>query len=125
MALSYRRIEGSPHFKDSFDSEHFELGDGPEYVQEWIRIFNGISQDVSGKPAVITSWYREDHTAHKGGGAVDFRRLSAANKTFPKYTQEDVEEIERRAARAGLPIYVIAEGRTIEHWHVGRITRAA
>ena len=124
VVLSYRKVEGSPVFKDPEDAELYERSHGPSAVLEWIRTFNRISVQATGKPCVITSWFRDDHTHHKDGHAVDFRRLSQANEIFPQYTVSDVEKIEDLAAKAGLPIYIIAEGSNIEHWHVGRITRA-
>jgi hypothetical protein len=76
-------------------------------ARRWIMHFNALSELVTGKSAVVTSWYRNDATAHRHGSAVDFRRLSGANKNFPKYTKKNVEELEQEAIRIGIPLVVI------------------
>jgi|TARA_Y100000310_G_scaffold134102_1_gene133122 hypothetical protein len=98
---------------------------GPPQARDWIASFNALSEHHTGKSAVVTSWYRDDRTAHRGGHAVDFRRLSGANARFPKYTAQDVEALETAAVGAGIPIVVIKRGTPSEHWHCGEIATLA
>jgi hypothetical protein len=127
MALSVRKIDPLDtivRFKEDDDRAIFVLGDMPAHVIKWIETFNDISVRESGKGSVVTSIFRKDRSVHRDKEAVDFRRLSAANKTYPKYTPADAEKIEQAAANEGIPIHVIAEGSPGEHWHIGRITWA-
>lgn len=96
-------------------------GQGPRQARLWISQVNAISQAVTGRGAVVTSWFREDDSAHRGGQAVDFRRLSEANQDYPQYTEADVLEIERRALDAGVPLTIVHQGKPTEHWHCGDI----
>lgn len=95
-----------------------------QHVRDWITLFNALSEQITGKSAVVTSWYR-DKLAHKGGNAVDFRRLSGANKRFPKYTQKDAESLEQAAVAIGIPVVVIYRGLAAEHWHCGEVATLA
>jgi hypothetical protein len=127
VALTVRRSgqKQAVDFKDANDRTIWESGGGPKHVRAWIAVLNQASNDVAGRGAVITSWFREDHTRHRSGGAADGRRLSGANASSPNpYSQEQVEQIERRVAAAGIPIFNIADGEGINHWHMGPITRA-
>lgn len=128
MALAYRTSgqKQAVSFKDPNDKIIWESGGGPNYVRAWIAVFNQISVDVTGRGAVVTSWFRDDHTRHRGGTAVDFRRLSGANTSMSRpYTEDEVYAIEQKAAAAGLPIYEVAPDKDINHWHLGPITRKA
>ena len=108
-------------FKEIRDLVAWRNGEGTQHVRAWITHFNSICEQQTGKPAVVTSWYREDGTFHQDGNAVDFRRLSGANEQHPQYTQEDVEKIEAAAVAAGIPIVVVYRGTPREHWHCGDI----
>ena len=93
----------------------------PNEARRWIMLFNALSELHTGKSAVVTSWYRKDDTAHRHGRAVDFRRLSEANKHFPKYTKKNAEELEAEAVRIGIPVVVVKRGTPAEHWHCGEV----
>lgn len=125
MALRYYRIRTQAELRWKEDSDRllWEAGRGPAHVRRWIVTFNRISNDVAGRGGVVTSWHRDDGTAHADLSAVDFRRLSAANEYDPDpYTRADVVQIETRAVAEGIPVYVVAEGTPGEHWHLGPIT---
>lgn len=108
-------------FKHSSDRTRWRDGDGPPQIREWITLLNAISSNVTGRGIVVTSWYRRGETFHRGGGAFDARRLSAANATYPQYDTDDVEEIETRAIAQGIPIVIVALGTPSEHWHIGAL----
>jgi len=106
-------------FKNKDDRERWRAGLGPPEVRSWITQFNALSELHTGKSAVVTSWFRTDGTFHVNGHAVDFRRLSAANKSHPRYSERDVRVLERAAVRHGIPVVVVSRGKDNEHWHCG------
>lgn len=117
------------YFKSESDWQKWRSGlaghNTNQKVRDWITLFNALSEQATGKSAVVTSWYRSDGTSHVGGQAVDFRRLSAANKSMPKYTKKNVEDLEKAALAIGIPVVVINRGKDSEHWHCGEIATLA
>jgi len=110
-------------FKESEDALKWDVGAGSAVIRAWIMAFNEISNAITGRGIVVTSWYRNDGAYHQDGVAFDVRRLSEANKAMGKeaYTPEQVSMIEQRVASRGLPIHIISKGEPNEHWHVGPI----
>jgi len=106
-------------FKNKVDWERWRAGWGSQQVRSWITLFNALSECYTGKSAVVTSWWRGDKSFHQSGLAVDFRRLSAANRNHPQYTERDVTVLERAAVRQGIPVVVVSRGKDNEHWHCG------
>ena len=110
-----------PRFKETGDRGMWTRGMGPQQTRTWISQVNAISKSVTGKSCVVTSWYRDDQSFHADGRAVDFRRCSEANEVYPQYTEQQAQEIERRAEAAGVPMIVVARGGPAEHWHCGDV----
>lgn len=123
MALSVEKIEsaGALSFKEDKDRRHWERGDGPAHIRQWILDLNQISLSVAGRGIVVVGWW-STIGAHRTLEAFDARRLSAANRADPKpYTRPQVKRIEQEAARQGLPINVVARNTPGEHWHIGPV----
>jgi hypothetical protein len=82
-----------------------------------IGLFNALSENLTGKSAVVTSWHRDDHTAHNGGNAVDFR--------IHHYGPLETRRLERAAIRHGIPIIQVKKGTPSHHWHCGPVATLA
>ena len=120
--LSFKEQSDWQLWRDGLERSPADIPNQP--VRDWITQFNAVSEQITGKSAVVTSWYR-DELAHKAGYAVDFRRLSGANRVKPKYSEVDVEALEKAAVAIGIPVVVIYRGQPSEHWHCGEIATLA
>ncbi len=83
----------------------------------WISLFHALSVNLTGRSAVVTSWWREDETGHYLGEAVDFR--------IRGYSRIGRRRLERAALRHGLPIVRVSVGTPSEHWHCGHLATLA
>ena len=127
MAMSVKRAgeKNQIRFKEQADEDLWLSNQGPSEVRDWIRTMNHLSVFHAGRGIVVTSWVRNDDSAHQRAEAVDIRRLSGANKFDPDpYTLDEVIAIEADAAAQGIPIFIINEGKPNEHWHLGRVKYA-
>lgn len=86
------------------------LGDDVE-SRHWITLFHALSSWFTGKPAVVTSWYRDDNTGHRGGRCVDFR--------VRHYEDGELAVVMEAAIQAGIPVVMLREGTPHAHLHCG------
>jgi hypothetical protein len=84
---------------------------GDDQVRKWISMFHALSVIHTGQPAVVTSWYRDDGTAHKHGNAVDFR--------VRHYSSSQLRRLMRLAINAGIPVVLVRERTPSAHLHCG------
>ena len=109
--LSFKEKSDWQLWRDGLEGSPADIPN--QHVRDWITQFNALSEQITGKSAVVTSWYR-DSLAHKAGYAVK-----------PKYTEVDVEALEKAAVAIGIPVVVIYRGQPSEHWHCGEIATLA
>jgi hypothetical protein len=98
-------------FKEESDLLIWRKDGGDKEVRRWISLFNAISEVVSKKSAMVTSWYRKDRTAHKMGLAVDFRTRI--------YSDRQLEEILGLCVSNGMPVSSLYRGSPSQHIHCG------
>ena len=87
--------------------------DGSIECRRWIRDFNALSEAFTGKSALVTSWHRDDATAHNGGHAADFR--------VRHYNGGEIEILLKTATQAGIPVIFLYEGNPNAHLHCGEV----
>lgn len=121
--VDFPAIKQNIRFKEAEDQALYERGAGSPVVRAWIQKINEISNAITGRGIVVTSWYRKDGAFHEELNAVDVRRLSEANKAMGSeaYNEQQVRLIESRVASVGIPIAIINQGEPNEHWHIGPI----
>lgn len=113
-------------FKNRADLVRWRAGMGPrrtwlsaadQRTRDRIALFNALSEVLTGISAVVTSWHREDDTAHNGGAAVDFRTRH--------YDDDQLRDLVGAATAAGLPCIVLYRGQPHEHIHCGEVATLA
>lgn len=114
-------------FKNRDDLVVWRSGMGPNRRQYWTRweqqtrdrisLFNALSELLTGKSAVVTSWHRKDDTAHYGGAAADFRSKH--------YDDDELRAVLGAATAAGLPCIALYRGKPHEHIHCGELATLA
>ena len=104
--------------KSSMIAKYGRLHDDISSTVSHITHFNVLSEMITGKSAVVTSWFRSDNTAHYGGRAADFRI---------RHYESDIEKdrLENAAITAGIPIIRVKIGTPSEHWHCGQLATLA
>jgi len=98
-------------FKEQSDLLIWRSSEGYKEPRRWISLFNSISECVTGKSAMVTSWYRHDNTAHKMGKAVDFRTRD--------YSDDELAEILMLCVANGMPVSSLYRGKPSQHIHCG------
>jgi hypothetical protein len=81
--------------------------------RSWIRDFNALSEAITGKSAIVTSWHRDDATAHNGGNAADFRTRH--------YTGRELKDLVTAATAQGIPVIKLYMGTPNQHLHCGEL----
>jgi hypothetical protein len=104
-------------FKHNADRLRYRADYTVAGIYETIALFNSLSENLTGKSAVVTSWHRNDNTAHNGGFAVDFR--------IHHYGPLQRRRLERAAIRHGIPIIQVKKGTPSHHWHCGPVATLA
>ena len=104
--------------KSSMIAKYGRLNDDIAATVSHITQFNALSELITGRSAVVTSWFRADNTAHYGGRAADFRI---------RHYESDIEKdrLENAAITAGIPIIRVKIGTPSEHWHCGQLATLA
>ena len=104
-------------FKQKSDLDTWRAGDGDQESRNRISLFNAISESVTGKSAVVTSWHRSDGTFHDvtrsdwTTTAIDFRTRI--------YDDDELRAVLRASTVAGLPAVSLYRGEPHQHIHCG------
>ena len=111
-------------FKQKSDRDTWRRGEGSNASRERISLYNAISEAVTGKSAVVTSWYRNDNTWHNPENCEP-SVVPCADFRTRIYDDDELKAVLSACIAAGLPAVSLYRGEPHQHIHCGDIMTLA
>jgi hypothetical protein len=107
-------------FKHLSDRDKWRSGAGPIEARRRISLFNAISEAVTGKSAMVTSWHRDDTTWHNPDKCGDMV-IQCCDFRTRIYDDDQLVGLLHACTEAGLPVVSLYRGKPNQHIHLGDI----